>query len=103
MLMEFNSHISLSWHIAQMISPQVLDNGSILSEPGCYHQFCRLLAKLKCNYQLNEIVDIEGYESIIDTIAKFTVSSLEVSLHLYFIQCTLSGNTTLLCVHLARR
>ena len=57
---------------------QVLDNGSILSEPACYHQFCRLLAKLKCNYQLNEIVDIEGYEAIIDTIAKFTISSLEV-------------------------
>ncbi|XP_063684072.1 exportin-7-like isoform X3 [Bolinopsis microptera] len=56
---------------------KVLDNGSILSEPACYHQFCRLLAKLKCNYQLNEIVDIEGYEGIIDTIAKFTISSLE--------------------------
>ena len=57
---------------------QVLDNGSRLSEPACYHQFCRLLAKLKCNYQLNELVDIDGYESIIDTIAKFTISSLEV-------------------------
>ena len=51
----------------------------MLSEPACYHQFCRLLAKLKCNYQLNEIVDIDGYDTIIDTIAKFTISSLEVN------------------------
>ena len=56
----------------------MMENGSRLSEPECYHQFCRLLAKLKCNYQLNELVDIEGYDTILDTIAKFTISSLEV-------------------------
>lgn len=72
-----NCTIYQYWQYTKL-SLQVLDNGSILSEPACYHQFCRLLAKLKCNYQLNEIVDIEGYEGIIDTIAKFTISSLEV-------------------------
>lgn len=39
----------------------ILENPSSLSDPACYHEFCRLLARLKSNYQLTEIVKVEGY------------------------------------------
>ncbi len=50
-----------------------------LSEPGNYHEFCRLLARLKSNYQLGELVKVEKYAQIIKLIAEFTVTSLQVS------------------------
>ena len=57
----------------------ILKNPSSLSDPACYHEFCRLLARLKSNYQLTEIVKVEGYPETIGLIAKFTVTSLQVS------------------------
>ena len=49
-----------------------------LADPNNYHEFCRLLARLKSNYQLGEIVKVEGYSEFIALIAKFTVTSLQV-------------------------
>ena len=57
----------------------ILENPGSLSDPACYHEFCRLLARLKSNYQLTEIVKVEGYPETIGLIAKFTVTSLQVS------------------------
>ena len=41
-----------------------------------YHEFCRLLGRLKTNYQLSELVGLEGYADWIQLVADFTMSSL---------------------------
>ena len=50
-----------------------------LADQGCYHEFCRLLMRLKSNYQLGELMRLEDYSTFIELVAKFTVSSLQVS------------------------
>lgn len=45
----------------------------------CYHEFCRLLMRVKSNYQLGELLRLEDYNTFINLVAKFTVSSLQVS------------------------
>ncbi|OWR50837.1 exportin-7 isoform 1 [Danaus plexippus plexippus] len=49
-----------------------------LSDPTNYHEFCRLLARLKSNYQLGELVMVDNYPRLIELVAKFTVQSLQV-------------------------
>ena len=49
-----------------------------LVDPECYHEFCRLLMRLKSNYQLGELMKLEEYPRLIELVAKFTVSSLQV-------------------------
>lgn len=49
-----------------------------LSDTNNYHEFCRLLARLKSNYQLGELVIVDSYPEAIQLIAKFTVDSLRV-------------------------
>lgn len=56
----------------------ILENPQGLSDPDNFHEFCRLLARLKTNYQLAELVYIETYPETIELIAKFTVQSLQV-------------------------
>ena len=48
------------------------------SEPNNYHEFCRLLARLKSNYQLGELVMVDSYPESIQLMAKFTVESLQM-------------------------
>lgn len=57
----------------------ILENSQGLSDPENYHEFCRLLARLKTNYQLSELVVVECYPDVIQLIAKFTIQSLQVS------------------------
>ncbi|KAL1122988.1 hypothetical protein AAG570_003312, partial [Ranatra chinensis] len=56
----------------------ILKNPQDLSDPRNYHEFCRLLARLKSNYQLGELVMVENYREAIQLIANFTVESLQV-------------------------
>ena len=42
-----------------------------------YHQFCRLLGRLKANYQLSELVKAEGYLEWLELAASFTVQSIQ--------------------------
>ena len=41
-----------------------------------YHQFCRLLGRLKSNYQLSELVKAEGYLEWLELASGFTVQSI---------------------------
>lgn len=41
-----------------------------------YHEFCRLLGRLKTNYQLSELVGLSSYTEWVQLVADFTVSSL---------------------------
>eukprot|EP00127_Corallochytrium_limacisporum_P005963 Clim_evm40s215 gene=Clim_evmTU40s215 len=56
---------------------EVLRSGQSLGDMGNYHEFCRLLSKLKINFQLNELVSTENYSELIEMITKFTVQSVE--------------------------
>lgn len=57
---------------------EILKTSRGLSEPQNYHEFCRLLARLKSNYQLGELVVVDNYAEAIQFIAKFTVQSLQM-------------------------
>lgn len=50
-----------------------------LSDADNYHEFCRLLARLKSNYQLGELIAVPCYPDAIALIAKFTIHSLQVN------------------------
>lgn len=63
----------------------ILENSQGLSDPDNYHEFCRLLARLKTNYQLSELVVVECYPEVIQLIAKFTIQSLQVSFIFYIL------------------
>ena len=41
---------------------KILQNPTDLTEPNNYHEFCRLLARLKSNYQLGELVMVDNYQ-----------------------------------------
>ena len=43
----------------------------------CYHQFCRLLGKIKSNYQLRELIHTQGYKEWIDLAYQFAVESFQ--------------------------
>ncbi|XP_033102804.1 exportin-7-like isoform X2 [Anneissia japonica] len=56
----------------------ILENPSGLTEATNYHEFCRLLARLKSNYQLGELVKVDLYPDFIRLVAKFTIESLQM-------------------------
>ncbi|VVD01160.1 exportin-7 [Leptidea sinapis] len=56
----------------------VLDDTQGLTDPSNYHEFCRLLARLKSNYRLGELVMVDNYPRFIEQVAKFTVQSLQM-------------------------
>lgn len=41
-----------------------------------FHEFCRLLSRLKANNQLAELIKADGYGTWIELLAKFTIASL---------------------------
>ncbi|CAH8538524.1 unnamed protein product [Schistosoma rodhaini] len=52
-------------------------NCNLLNNPEAYHEFCLLLSRLKCNYQLNELVTLDNYSSFIELLTIFTLNSLK--------------------------
>jgi len=55
---------------------ELLKNQTGLQHQDNYHQFCRLLGRLKANYQLSELVKTEGYLEWLDLAASFTTQSI---------------------------
>lgn len=55
----------------------LLEASQPLTDPECYHEFCRLLVRLKSNYQLGELMKLEDYPQFIQLVAKFTITSLQ--------------------------
>ena len=49
-----------------------------LSDPNNYHEFCRLLARLKSNYQLGELVTVDNYQVGITVVADIVVAGTAV-------------------------
>ncbi|CAL1377134.1 unnamed protein product [Linum trigynum] len=56
---------------------EILQTGKGLSEHDNYHEYCRLLGRFKVNYQLSELVNVEGYSEWIQLVAEFTLKSLQ--------------------------
>ncbi|GAB0087135.1 ran-binding protein 16 [Sergentomyia squamirostris] len=56
----------------------ILESSKGFNDPENYHEFCRLLARLKSNYQLGELVTVDCYPEAIELIAKFTIQSLQM-------------------------
>lgn len=56
----------------------ILDNPAGLSDPANFHEFCRLLARLKTNFQLVELVYVDVYPETIALITTFTVQSMQM-------------------------
>jgi exportin-7 len=56
---------------------ELLSKQTGLQHQDNYHQFCRLLGRLKANYQLSELVKAEGYLEWLDLAASFTIQSIQ--------------------------
>ena len=56
---------------------ELLKNQTGLQHQENYHQFCRLLGRLKANYQLSELVKTEGYLEWLELAASFTTQSVQ--------------------------
>ncbi|VDM03996.1 unnamed protein product [Schistocephalus solidus] len=54
------------------------EHAELLREPLTYHEFCRFLSRIKCNFQLSELMQVEGYADFLRLVAEFTVHSLRV-------------------------
>jgi len=54
----------------------LLSNQTGFQHSDNYHQFCRLLGRMKANYQLSELVKAEGYMEWLDLASSFTVRSI---------------------------
>ena len=65
-------------HLVHAIS-DILRNRRGLSDQANFHCFCRLLVRLKANYQLSELVAVEGYKEWIELVALFTTQSFRTS------------------------
>jgi exportin-7 len=50
------------------------ENKSVLEDSNTLHQFCRLLARLKGNFQLSQIVNAEGYSDWIRLVGQFSLT-----------------------------
>ncbi|GBG80488.1 hypothetical protein CBR_g30950 [Chara braunii] len=55
---------------------KILANNQGLGEYANYNEFCRLLGRLKTNYQLSELVSVENYADWIRLVEEFTIKSL---------------------------
>lgn len=53
----------------------VLETKNGLAEQENYHEFCRLLARIKSNFQLNEFVTCTSYSKWLDLCANFSIES----------------------------
>ncbi|XP_010694655.2 uncharacterized protein LOC104907423 isoform X1 [Beta vulgaris subsp. vulgaris] len=56
---------------------EILQSGHGLAQHDNYHEFCRLLGRFRVNYQLSELVNLEGYSDWIHLVAEFTSKSLQ--------------------------
>ncbi|KAL8529313.1 hypothetical protein ACS0TY_006656 [Phlomoides rotata] len=55
---------------------EILRTGQGLADHDNYHEFCRLLGRFRINYQLSELVTMDGYGDWIRLVAEFTSKSL---------------------------
>lgn len=63
----------------------VLRGQQRLGEEENFHEFCRLLSRVKSNFQLGEMIKCgDVYQELIQLVAQFTVQSLQVFVLSFF-------------------
>ncbi|DBA92724.1 hypothetical protein WJX77_011928 [Trebouxia sp. C0004] len=74
----FTTEVERSKFLSQLVAGtrDILKQQQGLSEHSNYHEFCRMLGRLKTNYQLCELVSVESYPEWIQLVADFTIKSL---------------------------
>ena len=89
----FASEVERNNYLQRLIAGtcEILRLNQGLGEHANYHEFCRLLSRLKTNYQLSELVAVEGYQAWIQAVAEFTLTSLQswqwASSSVYYLLC----------------
>ena len=75
----FASEVERNEYLRRLINgtSDILSKNQGLGEHDNYHEFCRLLSRLKTNYQLSELVAVDGYQKWIQGVAEFTLTSLQ--------------------------
>ncbi|XP_047334850.1 exportin-7-A-like isoform X2 [Impatiens glandulifera] len=75
----FTNDASRLTYLAHLMTgtKEILETGKGLADHDNYHEFCRLLGRFKVNYQLSELVTMEGYSTWIHLVAEFTLKSLQ--------------------------
>jgi hypothetical protein len=72
----------------------VLRGQQRLGEEDNFHEFCRLLSRVKANFQLGEMIKCgEVYQELIQLVAQFTVQSLQVAPCVRLCPCQLARDT----------
>ncbi|XP_008372724.1 uncharacterized protein LOC126629458 isoform X4 [Malus sylvestris] len=74
----FTSDPARSKFLSHLITgtKEILQTGQGLADHDNYHEYCRLLGRFRVNYQLSELVTVEGYSDWIRLVAEFTLKSL---------------------------
>ncbi|XP_027114232.1 exportin-7 isoform X1 [Coffea eugenioides] len=75
----FTTDVTRSKYLAHLMTgtKEILRSGTGLGDHDNYHEFCRLLGRFRINYQLSELVNMEGYSEWIRLVAEFTSKSLQ--------------------------
>ncbi|XP_010495084.1 PREDICTED: exportin-7-like [Camelina sativa] len=75
----FTSDATRSNFLAHLMTgtKEILQTGNGLADHDNYHVFCRLLGRFRLNYQLSELVKMDGYGEWIQLVAEFTLKSLQ--------------------------
>ncbi|XP_031377633.1 exportin-7 isoform X1 [Punica granatum] len=75
----FTNEAARSKFLAHLMTgtKEILQSGQGLADHDNYHEFCRLLGRFRVNYQLSELVNVEGYGDWIQLVAQFTLKSLQ--------------------------
>ncbi|KAK6010202.1 hypothetical protein OSTOST_24785, partial [Ostertagia ostertagi] len=55
---------------------RVIENPEKLTEQPAFHEFCRMVSRLKTNFQLCELIKVPDYAAVMRLLAQFTVESL---------------------------
>lgn len=71
-ILKNNVGMGFAWFVCLVLTANVG-----LNENSNHHGFCRLLARLKSNYQLNQLLAVDCYVEWIKLVADFTIKSIQ--------------------------
>ncbi|CAF4563900.1 unnamed protein product [Rotaria sp. Silwood1] len=90
-LLNTNERLTVLNHMTYGIRSILEQAAGLLADEKSLHEFCRLIARLKSNTQLHELIRIDNYPLFIETLFRFTIDHL-LSVH-HHRQYHLSPNT----------
>ncbi|CAF4259079.1 unnamed protein product [Rotaria socialis] len=90
-LLNTNERLAVLNHMTHGIRLILEQAAGLLADEKSLHEFCRLIARLKSNTQLHELIRIDNYPLFIETLFRFTIDHL-LSVH-HHRQYHLSPNT----------